>query len=297
MRASPLALALVLGCHHDEPVPAPVRTIQPASTGIAPAFSRLEPARDAGASTAQSSGAPPGALPDVRTDWCLEGWRGLDEGTCWLLPDADGGSSPRLLIYLSGIVPPVPRSPQKEKVQQIVAAAARRTGTAVLLPRGRRGIGPADAKDWWAWPTSAADYNAHAAAMVAEWTAARTTLERALGRRFDRVYLAGSSSGAYFLTALALAGALEVDGYAATSGGATGGALGRDAAAIPKRPFYVGYATGDPTSGGPKALAAFLGSTGWPVRVAEHPGGHGAREVYLDEAFAFWSRFENDAGR
>jgi hypothetical protein len=28
------------------------------------------------------------------------------------------------------------------------------------------------------------------------------------------------------------------------------------------------------------------------VRVAEHPFGHGAREVYLDEAFAFWDSKE-----
>ena len=229
------------------------------------------------------------------TDWCLEGWRGLDEGTCYFVPAAGALRAPRrLLVYLPGIVPPTPRSPQKEKVQRIVAAAVARAGAVALLPRGRRGIGPSGAKDWWAWPTSAGDYATYAADMVAEWSAARTRLEASLGR-FERVYLAGSSSGAYFLTALALTGAVEVDGYAATSGGATGLA-GSRAAGASKRPFYVGYASGDPTHGGPKSLGAFLTSAGWPARVVEHAGGHGAREVYLDEAFAFWDAFARDAG-
>ncbi|HVH46035.1 MAG TPA: hypothetical protein VM925_26985 [Labilithrix sp.] len=233
------------------------------------------------------------ALPDVATDWCLDGWRGLDEGTCYLVPDGfERGRPKTLLVYLSGIVPPIPKSPQKENVQRIVAAAVRRAGAVVLLPRGRRGIGPTDARDWWAWPTSAADYDRHAAAMVAEWNAARTKLEDALGP-FDRVYLAGSSSGAYFLTALAFAGAVDMDGYAAISGGAV--SFSRDSGTVRKRPFYVGYGAADPTSGGPKALGAFLKGAGWPVRVAVHPVGHGAREVYLDEAFAFWST-RDDAG-
>jgi predicted esterase len=227
----------------------------------------------------------------VPTEWCERPWRGLDEGTCYLVPDGwDEQRAKRLLIYLPGIVPPVPRSPQKENVQRIVAAAASRAHAVALLPRGRRGIGPSDAKDWWAWPTSPTDYAAYAASMVEGFTTARAKLEGALGR-FNRVYLAGSSSGAYFLTALAFSGAVVVDGYAAASGGAVGSGLS-DAGRANVRPFYVGYGAGDPTSRGPKALGAFLVRAGWPVRVAEHPGGHGAREVYLDEAFAFWEAVE-----
>ena len=112
-------------------------------------------------------------------------------------------------------------------------------------------------------------------------------LEAALRRPFERIYVAGSSSGAYFVTALALGGGFEADGWAALSGGArdvrTGGA---------KRPFYVGYGAADPTNAGPKALGAFLKAEGWPVRVSEHPGGHGAREVYLVEALEHWAAAE-----
>lgn len=257
------------------------------------------PTEHRGAAAPSPSGAPLSVdstktLPDVSTEWCLDGLRGLDEGTCYLVPERFATTrSKTLLVYLSGIVPPTPRSAQKENVQRIVISASKRAGFAVLLPRGRRGIGPATARDWWAWPTTAADYDRHALTMVAEWAAARARLEDAIGG-FDRVYLAGSSSGAYFLTALAFAGAVEMDGYAALSGGAAGTGPAR-ARTIAKRPFYVGYAIGDPTNAGPKALGTSLVAAGWPVRVAEHPGGHGAREAYLDEAFAFWASTQRDA--
>ncbi|MBX3207011.1 MAG: hypothetical protein KF764_18335 [Labilithrix sp.] len=291
------ALCAWCGCRRsalDERAPAPAVASSPPAAAVVsspPASATPAQPEDAGAGLEASSSAE---LPDVRTDWCLDGWRGLDEGTCYLVPRDGERRGATLLVYLSGIVPPVPRSPQKEKVQRIVAAAAARAGAVALLPRGRRGIGPAGAKDWWAWPTSAGDHSLYAAAMVAEWSAARAKLEAALGR-FDRVYLAGSSSGAYFLSTLALTGAVEMDGYAAASGGAAGLGASR-AVATARRPFYVGYASGDPTHGGPKALGAFLAAAGWPVRVAEHPGGHGAREVYLDEAFAFWDSVARDAG-
>jgi hypothetical protein len=35
-------------------------------------------------------------------------------------------------------------------------------------------------------------------------------------------------------------------------------------------------------------LVAALESSGWPLRVAVHPFPHGAREIYLDEAIAYW---------
>ncbi len=297
-----VAAATASGCRSAAPPEELARGAQRASSTTNASGAQPNASAPSADAAAASTVAPPlstpqsttAALPDVKTDWCLEGWRGLDEGACYFLPD--GERPTRLLVYLSGIVPPTPRSPQKEKVQRVVAAAARRAGAAALLPRGRRGIGPSGAKDWWAWPTTSSAYATYATTMVEEWKTARAKLESALGRKFERTYLAGSSSGAYFLAALALAGAIDVDGYAATSGGAAGFAAAHDAGGPPK-PFYVGYATGDPTKNAPKALGAFLASKGWPVRVREHPGGHGAREEYLDEAFAFWESFERDGGR
>jgi predicted esterase len=287
-----IAAASVSGCRSAAPPEEPGAKQASNATDASGGAQPVAPLPEAAPPRAPTA-TTPAALPDVATDWCLEGWRGLDEETCYFLPE--GEPPRRLLIYLSGIVPPTPRSLQKEKVQRVVAAAARRTGAAALLPRGRRGIGPSGAKDWWAWPTSESAYATYAAAMVERWKGARSKLESALGRRFERTYLAGSSSGAYFLAALALAGSIDVDAYAATSGGAASFAASHDAGGPPK-PFYVGYASGDPNKSAPKGLGAFLASKGWPVLVREHPGGHGAREEYLDEAFAFWESFERDGG-
>lgn len=255
-------------CRDNAARPAPV-----------PPSPEAAPAAPPAASSAPAPAPPPRSLPEVASDWCRAPFRAVAEGVCYAL----GGQESDLLVYLPGIYPPSPASPQKDNVERVVSAAAARAGLAVVLPRGRRGIGPADAKDWWAWPTSPAAHARYAKELVAEWRAAREELERALGRPFAKMYLAGSSSGAYFLTALALAGEIDADGYAAASGGAVA-AVGSPT----KRPFYVGYGAADPTNGGPKALGAFLRKSGWRVKVAEHPGGHGAREVYLDEAIAFW---------
>lgn len=235
-----------------------------------------------------SSDPPP---PRIETDWCLEGLSALDEETCYVLPPLATDRPRRLLVYLHGIVPPVPSSPQKERVQLAVLHASTKAGAAALVPRGLRGIGPRDARDWWAWPTSPEAHAKHAAATVKRLASARERLERIAGGRFDRVYLAGSSNGAYFVAALALSGPLDdlgfpVDGFGTMSGGAAGGRRPGERAS---KPFYIGFGSYDAESKhGADGLATVLRGASWPVRMAEHPFGHGAREVYLDEAFAFW---------
>jgi predicted esterase len=215
----------------------------------------------------------------------------LDEDCCYVSPP--GGSS-KLLVYLHGIVPPTKDSVQKQTVQGAVMRAATRAGVAAIVPRGRRGIGPDGARDWWAWPTSPATHAQLARELVARWIVLETKLEALLGRKFERTYLAGSSNGAYFLSALALRGDCDelgfpVDGYGAMSGGAAGGrGVGALAGHTP-HPVYVGFGTYDAeTKPGALGLAGVFERAHWPVRVAEHPFGHGAREVYLDEAFTFW---------
>src|SRR5947209_5547432 len=83
---------------------------------------------------------------------CRDGLTALAEDACYVLPPSHAAHEGDLLIYLHGIVPPFP-SPQKDRVQNIVKNASIRAGWTALLPRGRRGIGPAQNRDWWAWPT------------------------------------------------------------------------------------------------------------------------------------------------
>jgi predicted esterase len=237
------------------------------------------------ASSAAEAG-PPKELPNVTTDWCTAGLLGLDAETCYL-PPARGRTRPppRLLVYLHGIIPPqVGNSPQKENVMTAVKSAAQRAGIAVIVPRGIQGVGPSGSKDWWAWPTSPDKHAELALGLAKRIEGAKKKLEDALGVTFERTYLAGSSNGAYFAVNLALRGELEVDGLGAMSGGAPTTILRKK-----PLPVYVGYGKYDePSKTGGLALARAAEAAGWKTKVAEHPFPHGAREVYIDEAFAFW---------
>jgi hypothetical protein len=119
--------------------------------------------------------------------------------------------------------------------------------------------------------------------------AAKKALEAISGAPFERTFLAGSSNGAYFLTALAVRGDQETHGFPIDGFGAiSGGAGGRPVPTSP-HPFYVGYGAYDPeTKANIRPLLTALEAAKWPTRVEVHPFSHGAREIYLDEAFAFW---------
>jgi predicted esterase len=231
--------------------------------------------------------APPRPLPNVTTDWCTAGLLGLDAETCYLppAPAKPGGHPPRLLVYLHGIIPPqVGNSPQKENVMTAVKNAAQRAGIAAIVPRGVRGVGPSGSKDWWAWPTSPDKHAELAPGLAQRIDGAKKKLEETLGVTFERTYLAGSSNGAYFAVNLALRGEIEIDGLGAMSGGAPTAILRKK-----PLPVYVGYGKYDePSKSGGLALAKATEAAGWKTKVAEHPFPHGAREVYIDEAFAFW---------
>ncbi|WP_437333507.1 hypothetical protein [Sorangium sp. So ce394] len=275
----------------------------PAQDGVALASAERGPAPPprvtAAAPAIPTAAAPASAPPEqapwprarpprVETDWCIDGVDALDEETCYVLPDAPTRA---LLIYLHGIVPPGKESQQKTNFETVVSRAARRAGVAALMPRGKVGLAPKGYARWWGWPTGGPAYEKHAAAFVATFAEKRRKLEEVAGVAFSRVYVAGSSSGAFFAAALALRGGIDADGFGAMSGG--GGQATAELATRAPRPFYIGFGAHDSVGRSARALADVLRGAGWPVRVAEHPVGHGAKEVYLDEAFAFWR--EHDA--
>jgi predicted esterase len=81
---------------------------------------------------------------------------------------------------------------------------------------------------------------------------------------------------------------MTVDGFGVMSGGS--GHVTDELGTLDPVPFYIGFGKQDAVGPGSRSLAKLLRARGWPVRVAEHPVGHGAKEIYLDEAFAFWRR-------
>ncbi|MDF3065130.1 MAG: hypothetical protein K0R38_731 [Polyangiaceae bacterium] len=213
----------------------------------------------------------------------------MDESTCYVLPDAP---TEELLIYLHGIVPPTKISRQKTNFETVVKAASRRANVAALMPRGRAGLAPKGHEGWWGWPTSRASYQSLASELLAELDDKRRRLEVLTGRPFQRVYLAGSSSGAYFVTALASRQALPVDGYGIISGGADVPDV--DFAKLRRTPVYIGFGTYDTVGAGARAFGARLARVGFPVKVAAHPLSHGTAEIYLDEAFAHFRAERTD---
>lgn len=190
-----------------------------------------------------------------------------------------------LLVYFHGIVPPEKTSRQKTNFETVVQKAAERTGVAALMPRGERGLAPKGQERWWGWPTSALAHAQWTPKLLEKLKGKRQKLERLVGAPFSRLYVAGSSSGAYFTIALALNGELAADGFAAISGAAS---RSHDFAQVPPKPFYIGYGTRDTVSSAAQSLGHRLRQAGWPVQVAAHPLPHGTSEIYLDEAFAFW---------
>lgn len=220
----------------------------------------------------------------VVTDWCIDRVRTLEQGACYVLP---AKRSSDLLVYLHGIVPPTPSSVQKTNFQTVVANASERAGVVALIPRGNVGLAPKGHEKWWGWPTTGPSYRRLGPELVERIRTQRKHLEDVVGVTFSRVMVAGSSSGAYFATAIALHGAMdEAHGFGAMSGGA--GYRTEELATLRPRPFYVGFGSHDSVAGSARALGKLLTDAGWPVRVAAHPLPHGAREVYLDEAFSHW---------
>lgn len=205
---------------------------------------------------------------------------------CSYVPE-DPRASDTLVIFLHGVIKP--DTDWQWAQQRAAMRGARRSGYSVLAPRGRRGIGPAQMKDWWTWPTSVRSENAIGDELRAEWTAARSALETAQGKAFRQVFVVGFSNGAYYATSLALLGKLKVNGYAVFAGGAGAKYLVGPARGTTRRPpIYVGYGLKDRAHKDPASLASALKDLHWPHKVNVRPrGGHSIGDAQLDEALAF----------
>ncbi|XXX74666.1 hypothetical protein WMF30_44150 [Sorangium sp. So ce134] len=271
--------------------PAPAEAAPPAGAPAPPqaASPADAPAADAPAPSQAPSpadaAAPPQAAAAVR--WCAPELASLPGEACAFLPARPAPGPRALVIFLHGVVQP--DSGWQWAQQRGAARAGARHGVAVMMPRGRRGIGPKAMEDWWCWPTAAAAQAAHEDAMLAEWDAARAELERRAGGRFERVLVFGFSNGAYYATSLAMRGRLPVDGYAAFAGGSGARYLERAGARTKARaPVFVGWGGKDPAHRDQVALAKMLRRLKWPSRSLGKPrAGHAMTDDQVDQALAF----------
>ena len=248
-------------------------------------FASADAAKAADSATAAPKPWPP-PRTEIETPWCdrsLKGVDALSPSTCYVVPEKRPSA---LLIYLHGIVPPKQVSPQLKNLQKVVASASRRAGVVTLLPRGKKGLAPRSTPGWWGWPTARVSYRKYGPLLIEEIESQVRQLQAHLGISFQSRYVAGSSSGAYFTALLALSGEMPASGYGILSGGA--GTSTAELASLPKRPVYFGYGKHDSSAASASSLAKVFRAAGWPVLERAHPLPHGAREIYLDEAFAFW---------
>lgn len=234
--------------------------------------------------TAATSPAP---APAPSAPWCAPELVTLPGEVCAFTPAKEAPGPRTLVIYLHGVIQP--DSGWQWAQQRGAARAGARHGLAVLMPRGRRGIGPKTMEDWWTWPTGVSAQKTHEDAVVAEWDAARAELERRAGQRFERVLVFGFSNGAYYATSLAMRGRLPVQGYAVFAGGSGAPYLARSGARTnPRPPVFVAWGAKDSAHRDQVELARMLKQLRWPSKsLGSRRAGHAMTDAQVEAAVRF----------
>lgn len=215
----------------------------------------------------------------------------LDGDICWAEPDKILEGPRTLVIFLHGVIQP--GSGWQYNQQRAALRAARTHGFSVLMPRGRRGIGPQGMTDWWTWPTGAVHAEVETE-VIQEWARARHEIEKN-GVPFERVWIFGFSNGAYFAASLALrarlaqAREIHADGFAVFAGGDGASYLEKSAKKQQIRaPIFVGWGGRDKAHKDQIRLARMLGRLRWPFRSAAAPrAGHVMLDKHVLEAVRF----------
>ena len=208
--------------------------------------------------------------------WCGPDVTELSDHVCFVDAAPEEGRR-TLLLYLHGSLA---LTPGFQYVQQKgMARQVRDRRMALLMPTA-----PRTESGYW-WPSGAA-LRAQEASIVEGFQRAKAALEARSGRPFDEVVVVGFSSGAYFASALALRGALDVDGYIILAGGSS---WARPAGPETRRvPVFVGVSAEDgQTRDHSRAFAGTLAALRWPYRVDERPVGHLVDPVFLSRGLAW----------
>lgn len=138
----------------------------------------------------------------------------------------------------------------------------------------------------YVWPGSLEAQEKVEQGLVDQWMNAKRVLEDRAGKKYDDVFVMGFSSGAYFVSSLAMRGRLDVDGYATMAGGQ---AMGARATPIDRfAPVFVGVCANDDGSAAhSRAFAGALSTAGIPRAVSEQPVGHGLSHVHFNGALGY----------
>ncbi|WP_437738378.1 alpha/beta hydrolase [Sorangium sp. So ce1335] len=239
----------------------------------------------AGGEGGDGGGAP--SWEPVETDWCSAGWTGLDDHTCFHVPETAARGAP-ILYVLHGTMAP---DSLPVGLQAIAAEAAAALGVVTVFPRGRPGLCTWDpsVETSFCWPTRRETVDAAAPALIGEWMSAEALLERILGQTFGGRFVMGFSNGGYFASYVALEGLVDIDGAGLVGAGRM--VIEEHLFSQERPPIYI--AVGDQelasTVASAENLADVLTQHGWEHELVVHPGrGHEIRADDFTRAWAAW---------
>lgn len=215
--------------------------------------------------------------------WCHEDNETLPNGLCYIDGRANkesASSSERrtLVIFLHGMIA---KDVDWQWLQaRALTRQAKQSRFEAVFARAPLTAGG------YVWPGTIAAQEGSEQEIIDGWEAARSFLEKRNGKPYDEVFLMGFSSGAYFVSALALRGRVKFDGYATFAGGAGGLAAQGD---VPtKAPVFVGVCAEDSqTAAHSRAFGGALAAKGWPHRVDEQKVGHMFADVHVAHAVTY----------
>lgn len=228
----------------------------------------------AGAETKTKVSRAPKASGPVA--WCGEGTEALPNGLCHIDGGQPESGKRTLVVFLHGMIAKdVDWQWLQERALTRQAKASKFEAIFAQAPLGPGG---------YIWPGTKEAQEANEQRLIDGWAEARAYLEKKRGK-YDEVFLMGFSSGAYFVSALALRGRVSFDGYAVFAGGAGGIAAPE---VTNKAPFYVGVCASDKqTAAHSRALGSVLAARGWANRVDEQKVGHMFSDIHVAHAVTY----------
>jgi len=234
-----------------------------------------------------SAAEPSPASNEAERRWCAPELQVLPNEVCAFVPDVPSMGPRTLIIHLHGVI--VPNSTSQWNQQRTAAKVGASYGFTVIMPRGRRGIGPTSMEHWWAWPTDVDTRAKFEKTLVSEWMAAKAELEKKAGVPFERTYIFGFSNGAYYATSLAMRGVVAVDGYALFAGGSGAQYHEYEGRKTKNRvPIAVAWGEADPSHEKQEDLVKLLGRLRWPsISLGHAHTGHAMTDMQVAEALGY----------
>lgn len=197
--------------------------------------------------------------------YCAPELSAIAENVCSFQGAASADGPSVLVVYLHGALPDRPGLAYVQ--QRGMVLHAKKHGFTLLFAASP------EIEGYRVWPRSRALQEAHELRVVEGLTQMRDLLQRERGGSYDRTFVVGFSSGAYYAGSLALRGVLDVDGYVILAGGSPERVelpAGRE-----RVPVFVGVSAADrTTASGARSLASELLGASWPSRVEEQNAGH-----------------------